>query len=128
MKSRKTTRTSPPMSNLASSGNLRPKLTDSKQIEGYWERPDGGYILHLHEIKENGDMSAAYYNLCPINVSQAEVNNKDGKVSLLVELQDVNYPGSTYPLAFDPETDRLGGLYFQAVSGKSFQIEFERMK
>lgn len=104
------------------------KLADRKQIEGYWVRPDGGYILQLQEVKENGSLTAAYFNPRPINVSRAEVSDRGGKVNLFVELQDVNYPGSTYNLAFDPATDRLRGVYFQATSRNSFQIEFERMK
>ncbi len=118
-----------PMAGTAQIGSGHaPGLAGNKQIEGYWVRPDGGYILYLYDIKEDGVLNAAYYNPRPINVSRAEVSDRDGKVNLFVELQDVNYPGSTYTLAYDPATDRLRGVYFQATSGKSFQIEFERMK
>jgi hypothetical protein len=37
---------------------------------------------------------------------------------VVVELRDVNYPGSTYTLTYDPGTDRLTGTYYQAVAGK----------
>jgi hypothetical protein len=96
-----------PMNGAAQTSSVyNSERTNSKQIEGYWVRPDGGYIFHLQEIKEDGKLNAAYYNPRPINVSRAEVSYSDGKVNLFVELQDVNYPGSTYTLAFDPASDR----------------------
>jgi hypothetical protein len=104
------------------------RLSDVKRIEGFWVRPDGGYILQLQIVKENGSLIAAYFNPRPIKVFQAEVRPKEGVISLFVELRDVNYPGSTYTLDYDPTADRLQGIYFQATSGQSFQIAFERMK
>lgn len=101
---------------------------DIKQIEGYWVRPDGGYILYLQKVQEDGSLTAAYFNPRPINVFRTELSSKEGKINLFVELRDANYPGSTYTLAYDPATDRLRGVYFQATSGNSFHIEFERMK
>lgn len=105
-----------------------PDLSDIKRIEGFWVRPDGGYILQLQDVKEDGSLKAAYFNPRPIKVFQAEIRPKGGAISLFVELRDVNYPGSTYTLDYDPVSDRLQGVYFQATSGQSFQIAFERMK
>ncbi len=105
-----------------------PGLSDIKRIEGFWVRPDGGYILQLQDVKEDGSLVAGYFNPRPIKVFQAKVRLKEGVISLFVELRDVNYPGSTYTLDYDPVSDRLHGVYFQAASGQSFQIAFERMK
>jgi hypothetical protein len=105
-----------------------PSLSDVKRIEGFWVRPDGGYILQLQAVKEDGSLIAAYFNPRPIKVFQADVRPKEGVISLFVELRDVNYPGSTYTLDYDPVSDRLQGVYFQAASGQSFQVAFERMK
>jgi hypothetical protein len=102
--------------------------TDVQRLEGRWVRPDGGYILELREIKKDGSVTAAYFNPRPINVFRTEWNRKQGVITVFVELRDVNYPGSTYTLQFDPKSDRLKGSYFQAVERQTFNIEFVRVK
>ena len=49
-------------------------------------------------------------------------------MKVFIELRDVNYPGSTYTLAYDVKTDRLVGRYFQAVAGETFDVYFVRLK
>ena len=43
-----------------------------------------------------------------------------------IELRDLNYPGSTYPLAYDPTNDLLQGDYFQAALKQTFDVFFTR--
>jgi hypothetical protein len=76
----------------------------------------------------NGSLTAGYFNPRPIKVFRAEAAKKDGTMTLVVELRDVNYPGSTYNLQYDPATDRLKGKYFQAVERQTFDVEFMRMR
>lgn len=102
--------------------------TDFQRLEGKWVRPDGGYVLELRNIKKDGSLTAAYYNPRPIKVFRAEAGRKDGRITLFVELRDVNYPGSTYTLQYDPVSDRLMGTYFQAVQRQTFEIEFVRAR
>jgi hypothetical protein len=102
--------------------------TDFQRLEGKWVRPDGRYILELKSIKKDGSIIAAYYNPRPVRVFRAEIAKKDGAITLFVELRDVNYPGSTYKLQYDPATDRLKGKYFQAVERQTFDVEFMRMR
>ena len=73
-------------------------------------------------------MTAAYFNPRPINVARGEWKLQDGQLRVFVELRDVNYPGSTYTLAYDPATDRLAGVYFQAVQRQRFEVEFQRTR
>ena len=116
---------------FAESGNPSKQTqgqTDVQRLEGRWVRPEGGYILELRNIKEDGSVLAAYYNPRPINVFGAKWSRKEGKINLFVELRDVNYPGSKYILKYDPESDRLKGTYFQAVEKQTFNIEFVRAK
>lgn len=47
---------------------------------------------------------------------------------VFVELKDKGYPGSTYTLAYDPETDRLEGIYYQATMKQEFEVVFQRKK
>jgi len=101
---------------------------DEQLLAGRWERADGGYILQLSEIKTDGSLKAEYFNPSPIHVFQAQWNRTEGKISLFVELRDVNYPGSKYNLSYDPISDSLKGTYFQAVAGETYEIEFFRIK
>jgi len=49
---------------------------------------------------------------------RAEAGRKDGRMNLFVELRDVNYPGSTCTLQYDPASDRLKGNSFRAGAGR----------
>jgi hypothetical protein len=100
--------------------------TDPQRLVGRWVRPDGGYILELREVTKEGSLKAGYFNPRPINVAKAEWRRKDGALTVLVELRDVNYPGSTYTLQYDPASDRLRGIYYQAVEKQTYKIEFAR--
>jgi hypothetical protein len=110
----------------ADTGKPSSAQTDFQRLEGRWVRPDGGYVLELTEIKKDGSLKASYFNPRPINVSKATWSRKEGKINLFVELRDINYPGSTYTLQYDPKSDQLKGTYFQAVEKQTFNIEFVR--
>ena len=40
----------------------------------------------------------------------------------------MNYPGSTYTLTYDPASDQLKGVYYQAALQQRFEVVFVRMK
>lgn len=101
---------------------------DFQRLEGRWVRPDGGYVLELQNIRNDGSAAVAYFNPRPIHVFRAEVSRKEGRLTLFVELRDVNYPGSTYTLQYDPALDRLKGTYFQAMQKETYLVEFIRLK
>jgi hypothetical protein len=107
-------------------GRLESAQSDYGRIEGKWLRPDGGYVLALSDIKPEGKLKAAYFNPKPINVAKAEWQSRDNRILVFVELQDVNYQGSTYTLIYDPEHDRLNGYYYQAVMKRTFDVVFVR--
>jgi hypothetical protein len=98
-----------------------------QKLQGRWQRTDGGYIIDIRSVDAAGMMRAAYYNPKPINVAKAEASLDREGVKIFLELRDVNYPGSTYTLAYDPAGDRLAGVYFQAVEGTTFDVFFTRM-
>lgn len=97
-----------------------------ERLVGRWMRTDGGYALEVRAIDAQGRVDAAYLNPRPIHVEQALATRAGGTLTLFVELQDTNYPGSTYNLAFDATGDRLEGTYFQAVEGQTYSVTFER--
>jgi len=119
---------SSPASGQNNKDSRKGSLPNYKRLEGKWQRPDGGYILELKEIGEDGTLKAAYFNPRPINVFKAEWNYKHDTINVFVELRDVNYPGSKYNLQYNPETDKMKGTYYLAVYGETYNIEFIRTK
>ena len=101
---------------------------DFAPLQGRWMRPDGGYVIAIKAIDANGKMAAAYFNPRPINVSRAEAALDGKTLKVFVELRDVNYPGATYHLTYDPASDQLRGVYFQPVLQQSFDVFFVRLK
>ena len=107
-------------------GSPKSAQTDYGRIAGKWLRPDGGYVLGLSDVKPEGKLKAAYFNPRPINVAKAVWRSMDDRIQVVVELRDVNYPGSTYTLIYDPEQDRLNGYYYQAALKGTFDVVFVR--
>lgn len=101
---------------------------DPAKVVGRWMRTDGGYILQLSNPTFDGRLTAAYFNPRPINVSRSGWKLEEGYLLVLVELRDEGYPGSAYTLAYQPDSDRLVGLYYQATSQQKFDVVFERIK
>jgi hypothetical protein len=73
-------------------------------------------------------MQATYFNPKPINVSKTEAAEQGGLVQVMIELQDVNYPGSTYVLSYDRAQDILEGIYFHPESKQSYPVSFVRQQ
>ena len=98
------------------------------KLPGKWLRPDGGYILEIRSAAPDGKLEAAYFNPRPINVAKAEASRDGGSVKVFIEFRDVNYPGSTYTLIYDPTDDQLKGDYFQAALKQTFDVFFTRVQ
>lgn len=101
---------------------------DYAHLAGKWMRLDGGYVMELKDVTANGRLKALYFNPRPINVSRAEWRRTGDGLEVFVELRDVNYPGSTYRLAYSAGKDLLEGYYYQALQGQTYYIEFVRVK
>jgi hypothetical protein len=97
-------------------------------LKGQWLRPDGGYAIEIREIDASGKIVAGYFNPQPINVSRAEASREGDATRIFIELRDVNYPGATYTLNYDPGEDQLRGVYYQPALQQSFDIVFVRLK
>jgi len=98
------------------------------KLVGKWQRPDGGYIVDIRGVDSSGKLDVGYFNPNPINVSRAAAWRDQGATKLVIELRDVNYPGSTYTLELNPQTDQLFGQYFQATLRETFDVVFSRLK
>jgi hypothetical protein len=99
-----------------------------KVIEGEWARVDGDYTISVQNVSSKGTADVEYFNPGSIHVAQSSVAFQNGRVGLYVKLQDKGYPGSTYTLYYYAEKDVLAGVYYQAATGKRYEVIFERKK
>jgi hypothetical protein len=101
---------------------------DNKLLVGNWLRTDAGYRILISQVNDDGTLATQYFNPSPINVGKANWEESSGGLKIIVELRDVNYPGSTYTLNYLTDRDMLAGEYYQAVEGLTFYVEFTRDK
>ena len=112
----------------ALAGRALAQGSDVTILLGNWVRPDGGYTITIRGVDTSGKLQASYANPTPLPFSKAEVS-RDGKtIKLFFELRAAGYNGSTYRLTYDAASDRLVGVYFQAVQRKEFEVFFQRAK
>jgi uncharacterized protein (DUF2147 family) len=95
-------------------------------LKGVWVRPDGGYTITIKNIGADGRLEATYANPNLLPFSKAQATQDGPTLRASFELQAGGYAGSTYELAFDPASDRLKGIYYQAVVKQKFDIYFVR--
>jgi uncharacterized protein (DUF2147 family) len=105
-----------------------PTKAEFARLAGKWERPDGGYVVEIKSSDASGKLDVSYFNPEPINVARALAVQQDGVTKVFLELRDVNYPGCTYSLSYDPQSDQLQGQYFQAAMEETFDVVFTRLK
>lgn len=98
-----------------------------QRLVGRWLRPDGGYVLSIKSVGEDGKVDAVYNNPRPIHVAKAQVAQEAGKTSLFVELRDTGYPGSFYTLVFDTAQDQFVGVYHHLGLNQDFDVNFVRL-
>jgi hypothetical protein len=97
-----------------------------QKLFGKWMRSDGTYVLELRGADISGVLDAGYFNPKSINVSRAIWMQGAAGLQVMVELNDVGYPGATYVLTHDTANDRLVGKYTQPQMQQTFDIDFVR--
>jgi hypothetical protein len=122
------TAVSPPASQTNAAPAAVAASPELAKLVGKWQRPDGGYVVDIRGVDPSGKLDVGYFNPNPINVSRAAAWREKGATKLVIELRDVNYPGSTYTLELNPQTDQLFGQYFQAALRETFEVVFSRLK
>ncbi|MET0166707.1 MAG: hypothetical protein ABW318_17090 [Vicinamibacterales bacterium] len=100
--------------------------SDISLLTGAWVRPDGGYTIVIRSIGPNGQLDAMYFNPNPLPFAKAHAFRDGATLRVFFELQAGGYGGSTYELTYDPATDRLTGIYYQAVAKQRFDVSFAR--
>ena len=104
------------------------KTTDENLLVGDWVRTDASYLVKIIKVNEDRTLETQYFNPNPINIGKAIWEESYGNFKIVIELRDVNYPGSTYTLNYLPDRDILAGDYYQAVESVTFYVEFIRNK
>ncbi len=97
-------------------------------LVGRWVRPDGGYVITIKGIDAAGKLDAGYANPTPLPFYTAEASRDGAALKLFFELRAGGYGGSTYTLTYDAASDRLKGVYYQAVARQKFEVVFLRSK
>jgi hypothetical protein len=100
----------------------------SDVLKGAWVRPDGGYTIAIKSVSPNGQLEAMYFNPNQLPFAKAQAAQDGTALRVSFELQAGGYAGSTYELTYDPATDRLKGIYYQAVAKQRFEVYFVRRR
>lgn len=95
-------------------------------LKGRWVRPDGGYVIEIRQVDDDGQLEARYFNPSPIRVVNSKAEKDGAAVKVYLELDDVNYPGCKYNLTYIPDQRILVGTYFQAAMRQTYDVAFER--
>ena len=95
-------------------------------LQGAWVRPDGGYRIAIKSVDSGGQLEAMYFNPNPLPFAKSRASRVGAMLRVDLELQAGGYAGSTYGLEYDPATDRLKGVYYQAVAKQKFDVYFVR--
>ena len=101
---------------------------DVDVLKGAWVRPDGGYLIVIKSVGPNGQLEAMYFNPNPLPFAKARALPEGAILRAFFELQAGGYAGSTYELTYDPASDQLKGIYYQAVAKQKFDIYFVRKR
>lgn len=103
-------------------------VTGLEALTGAWKRTDGNYIILIRDVGKTWELTASYFNPNPLPFAKAQVTQEAGTLRASFELQAGGYNGSTYELRYDPASDRLVGVYFQAVARQKFDVSFVRQR
>lgn len=98
---------------------------DMLAIQGRWVRTDAPYIIELRTLPDNS-LEATYFNRKYIHVENTKTVKKGGVQYVMITLQDTNYPGSQYLLAYDRGQNSLNGIYILGNTKQRFEVSFSR--
>ena len=99
---------------------------DVDVLTGTWVRPDGGYLIVIRNVGQDGRLEAMYFNPNPLPFAKVQATRDGATLRVAFELRAGGYDGSTYDLTYDLSSDRLSGVYYQAVAKQRFDIYFVR--
>jgi hypothetical protein len=111
---------------ILSSFGQKQGQVDQGLLVGEWSRTETPCQIKITDVLDNGKLDLTYFDLKSINTGKTYWLIKGTFLSLYVELQDENNPGSYYKLNYNSERDVLVGEYHEVVDGKNYPVEFVR--
>jgi hypothetical protein len=99
---------------------------DIALLKGTWVRLEGGYTIVIKSIGPGGELEAMYFNPNALPFAKAQATRVGATFRAFFELRAGGYGGSTYELTYDSASDRLRGIYYQAVARQKFDVTFAR--
>lgn len=115
---------------MAESSTAGPEVSNDAfaTLVGKWVRPDGGYVITIKSMEAKGKLDAMYANPDSLPFSKAQASRDGEQIKLFFEIVAGGYNGSTYTLVYDPASDVLQGIYYQAVARQNYEVQFLRIK
>lgn len=102
------------------------EIVSGEILRGSWQRLDGGYVLQIEAVAQEGALQAGYFNPRPVRIASARWRFGGSRLQLRIDLNDTGYEGAFYLLQYDPDRQRLVGEYHPA-SQDVFNVVFERV-
>ena len=95
-------------------------------LKGTWVRPDGGYTIEIKSIDPNGRIDATYFNPKLLPFAKARPCRKVRRCAYSSNSRRAATRVRRMKLSYDPASDRLKGIYYQAVVKQKFDVVFVR--
>lgn len=101
---------------------------DPNDLLGRWMRTDGNYAIEISSLMSEGKMIAKYFNPNPIKCDKTTYSSENDQLSVHIQLNDTNYPKCTYDLTYREDNKILLGKYFQAQTGQTYDVVFQKVQ
>ena len=106
---------------------LAAKKAGMEVLSGTWVRPDGGYTIAITNIGPDGQLEAMCFNPGRLPLRRPrqhqEVRRPFAHPSSCVRADTMARPTNS---PYDPASDQLKGIYYQAVVKQKFDVYFVR--
>lgn len=95
---------------------------------GEWSASGTPKVIKIANALDNGKLDIKYFDPKDINISKASWLKTGTHLSILIELEDINYPLSSFKLNYLPDRDVLNGDFFDVAQNSTFPVEFVRIQ
>jgi hypothetical protein len=100
---------------------------DRNLIKGVWGRVDAAGEIKITEVLHGGSLKSTFYNPKLIAIEKSIWTNSSGVLRVYILLREDDYPGSSFTLNYVAVRDVLVGVYYDALTQKSYPVTFERV-
>lgn len=104
---------------------------DPNLLIGEWSQTGTPMIIKITGVLETGKLEVVVYysnSSHKFEIEKANWQKSGTLLTVYIEFQDPEYPGSNFKLNYIPERDVLAGGYYDATEGMKDPVEFIRIK